>query len=80
MEDILVFGLVTGMLFVAIVLIGKRLTSNSENKPRVALFAIQGRQLLGAGIIAGLAGMAAHLLLKAKTRPDATIFVQEPPF
>jgi len=68
------------MLFVAILLVGKRLTSDSENKPRVALFAIKGRQLLGTGIIAGLAGMAAHLLLKAKTQSDVTIFVQDPPF
>ena len=80
MEDVLVFGLVAGLLFVAFVLLGKRLTNDSENKPRMALFAIQGRQLLGAGIIAGLASIAAHLLLKAKANPDTTIFVQEPPF
>jgi hypothetical protein len=80
MEDLLVFGLVAGLLFVALILAGKRLTNNSENKPRMALFAIQGRQLLGGGIIAGLASIAAHLLLKAKDRHDTTIFVQEPPF
>ena len=74
------FGLVTGMLFIAFVLVGKRLTNESENKPRIALFAIRGRQLLGTGIIASLAGITAQLLLKAKTRPDTTIFVQPPPF
>jgi len=80
MEDLLVFGLVTGMLFVAIFLIGKRLTSDSENKPRVAMFGLRGRQLMGTAVVAGLSSIAAHLLLKAKTRPDATIFVQDPPF
>lgn len=80
MEDLLVFGLVSGLMFIALVLMGKRLTNESENKPRMALFAIEGRQLLGAGIIAGLASIAAHFLLKAKAKPDTTIFVQEPPF
>jgi len=75
MEDLLVFGLVSGLLFVALVLLGKRLTNNSKKKPRIALIAIQGRQLLGAGIVAGIASIAAHLLLKTQARPTATIFV-----
>ena len=85
MEDILALGLVSGLLFIAVYLIGKRLTwsegeDGEEGSVRSKMFSIGGRQLVGAGVIAGIASAAAQFLLTAKMQPAATIFVQEPPF
>lgn len=87
MEQLLAQGLVAGLLFIAIYLLGKRLTGANvepdDDEPedaRKAMFSIEGKQLIGAGVIAGLGAVGAQLLLTANLRPTATVFVQDPPF
>jgi hypothetical protein len=91
MEDTLALGLVSALLFIAFYLLGKRLVS-SQSEPDTdgnkggdegiadKAFGVQGRQLMIAGIVSGFASVAAQLLLTAKIRPAATVFVQDPPF
>lgn len=87
MEDTLALGLVSAMLFIAFYLLGKRMVPNQtdpdeDNDEDVSkkAFGVQGRQLMIAGIVSGFASVAAQLLLTAKIRPAATVFVQDPPF
>ena len=87
MEQLLAQGLVAGLLFIAIYLIGKRLTGagvdpddDEQEGGRKAMFSIEGKQIIGAGLVAGLGSVGAHLLLTANLRPAATVFVQDPPF
>jgi hypothetical protein len=89
MEALLAQGLVAGLLFITVYLIGKRLTGaayvpddtdEQEADQQRKMFSIGGKQLIGAGVIAGLGSMGAHVLLTAKLKPVAAVFVQDPPF
>ncbi len=92
MEDTLALGLVSALLFIAFYLLGKRMAGGHANPDDgknadgeaegagVRAFGVQGRQLMVAGIVAGLASVGAQFLLTAKLRPAATVFVQDPPF
>lgn len=87
MEILLAQGLVTGLLFIAIYLLGKRITGaasasddDDEQDQRPKVFAIRGSQLVAAGVVAALASIGSHVLLTANFRPAATVFVQDPPF
>lgn len=89
MEQLLAQGLVAGLLFIAIYMIGKRLTGagadvdphdDEQEGGRKAMFSIEGKQIIGAGLVAGLGSVGAQLLLTANLKPAATVFVQDPPF
>jgi hypothetical protein len=94
MEEVLAQAMVSALLFLAVYLIGKRATMNhadgedgdgneggdAEGTPRSRMFSIEGRQLVGAAVVAGLASIGAQFLLTAKLRPAATIFMQDAPF
>ncbi len=87
MEQLLAQGLVAGLLFIAIYLIGKRLTGagadsddDDQEDARKRMFSIEGKQLIGAGVVAGLGSVGAQFLLTANLKPAATVFVQDPPF
>lgn len=85
MEELLVQGLVSGLLFIAVFLVGKRMTtprSDTAAAPsaRSQFFDIGGRRLVGAAVVAGLASVLARVLLTAKIKPTAAVFMQEPPF
>lgn len=87
MEQLLAQGLVAGLLFIVIYLIGKRLTGvgvdpddDDQEDARKRMFSIEGKQLIGAGVVAGLGSVGAQFLLTANLKPAATVFVQDPPF
>ena len=85
MDDLLVQGLVSGLLFIAVFLVGKRLTmrgGDTEAAPSVRsqVFDIGGRGLVAAAVVAGLASVLARVLLTAKLKPTAAVFIQDPPF
>ena len=72
MEDEIALAMVSGGLFIAILLIFNRATSKGTK--------MRGRQLLRYAALAGVSSVAAKYLLAAKFQPAVTVFKQDPPF